>query len=139
MYFRSNLTLTKVINTNQSLSFSLSLLSALLQTGAALGVGLRVVLLDDPRSWPVRSLVLVLVVRPPDGHADGGLVPSLVLVDLRHLAHVHLGFFKDLDDFVRFGGLGHGGDVQDDPLGHAGAGAGGDDGEGEAEVAEVLQ
>merc|ERR1719150_3580122 len=110
---------------NQSLSFSLSLplLSALPQTGATLGVGLRVVLLNDPRSWPVRSLVLVLVVRPPDGHADAGLVPRLVLVNLRHLAHVHLGFFKDLDDFIRLGGLGHGGDVQDDPLGHAGAGS----------------
>ena len=46
-------------------------------------------------------------------------------------------FFEDLDDFIRLGGLGHGGDVQDDPLGHAGAG--GDDGAGEAEVAEVLQ
>ena len=42
-------------------------------------------------TWPVRRLVLVLVVRPPDSHADGGLVAGLVLVDLRHLAHVHLG------------------------------------------------
>ena len=50
MYFRSTLTLTKVLNSNQSLSFSLSLLSALPQTGATLGVGLRVVLLNDPRS-----------------------------------------------------------------------------------------
>ena len=42
-------------------------------------------------TWPVGRLVLVLEVRPPDGHADGGLVAGLVLVNLRHLAHVDLG------------------------------------------------
>lgn len=41
--------------------------------------------------------------------------------------------FEDLDDFVWLGGLGHGGDVQDDPLRH------GDAGEAEVKVQEVEE
>ena len=54
----------------------------------------------------------------------------------RYLSNVRIFYsyvFEDLDDFVRLGGLGHGGDVEDDPLRH------GDDREAEVKVKEVEE
>ena len=59
-----------------------------LKQGPNFRAGLNIVLLNDPGAWVVRGLGLK--VRPLDGDGNGGLVPELVLIDVRDLAAVYL-------------------------------------------------
>ena len=59
-----------------------------LKKGSNFRAGLSIVLLNDPGAWVVRGLGLK--VRPLDGDGNGGLVPELVLIDVRDLAAVYL-------------------------------------------------